>query len=385
MRKLLRSAAISICFLIALLPIVPTSAQSGNQLSGRAVWPNSLADGPQSGAAYAGQKINGLKLPFDTQPVGNVSGVLPGDSGYWLVLAGHGFQNSAKSADFFLRIYTVQINFCQGNCPAGGDQGMATHVDWWTLSDSKKLIPAAIHNASTPDRELTGADYDMVGFVQAKDGSFWIAANQGGNTPTLLHFAASPKVSGQSKFLPLLEAPITLQGGSLVGLGITQDQSTLVFAEKDNSFHTLSLSNPKQPATAQKSYSPSDSGNIIGGIAVSNTTQALVIEQDSQQNSAAKFKQIFAFDWTTGAKTPVVDLLNISDPKNISTQPAFAKGYGVGPTFKFPYLDISGVYTSDGQTLVVVNDNHVPFDTGRTANTAEDTDFITIQLATPLK
>ncbi|HVO69163.1 MAG TPA: esterase-like activity of phytase family protein [Aggregatilineaceae bacterium] len=380
MRKLVMAMAIALGF-SGLLGV----RADGEKLIGRAVLPaQTLASGPKSGTAYNGKTINGVALPFDTQPVGNVSAVLHGDGDYWLLLTGRGYQSAGQSADFQVRLYTVTVSVCGSNC--SGDQGTVSVNDWWTLADPGKKFPKALANANQPAREFTGADLDPQGLARASDGSFWIADAAG---LVLLHFGAAPQTNGQSKILPLIEPPIPLGSGALQGMSGLPDGGSLVAAMlaggQDAGVRSFDLKS--KGFVERKPFHMDDPAHVIGGLTAVSNDQALVIEQDKQQGAAAKFKRIFLFNMASGAKAPLVDLLNLPDPGNISAQQAFgqsASGFGIGGMFKFPYADISSVYPVDKNTLLVVNNNHVPFDTGRTANVAEDTDFILVGLPAPL-
>ena len=120
-----------------------------------------------------------------------------------------------------------------------------------------------------------------------------------------------------------------------------------------------------------------------------NDHQALIIEHDNGQGKSAAFKRVYLLDLTAKpiAKTLVLDLLSIADPSNISTAKDAAQAadvLGVGAQFKYPYAGISAVLAQDMQTLIVVNDNNVPFGLGRSPTQADPTDFILVQLAAPL-
>jgi hypothetical protein len=389
-----RACAIVILVLMLTLTVYPARA-AGETLTGRAILPaaGSVANGPQAGAAFAGKTINGISLPFDAQPEGSISGILIGSGKYagaWLVLTGRAVVgNLQQNSDFLLRIYIVQVSFCQGQCPAGGDAGTVQVLDYWTLADPGKLVAKAIVNATSANRELTGTDYNPTGLVEASDGTFWVADDF-----ALLHFAATAQTRGQSKLLPLVEPPIALNKGTVQGLGITPDHSSLMVAEQPTQgasspteilFRTFDLGSHQ--FTAEKTYKLDDGSYSIGGLTMISSKQALVIEQDKQQGAAAKFKWLMVYDLGTQAKAKAADLLNIADPNNISAQPALgasAKGFGIGSAFKFPYSDISALQIIDPQTVVLVNDNHIPFNAARTQNVADDSDFIKLQLGAAL-
>ncbi|WP_445291738.1 glycerophosphodiester phosphodiesterase family protein [Calothrix sp. 336/3] len=162
-------------------------------MKGFAVLPaDTFAEGPNSGNLITGN-TNGRNVPFKGQPVQGFSGVqIADDNSFWF-LSDNGFGAKNNSADYQLRLYRVDPSF-RGSEP-GGD-GTVKILDFIQLSDPNGLIPFNIVNQNTPERLLTGADFDVESFVIASDGSIWIGDEFG---PYLLHFDSSGK---------LIDAPI---------------------------------------------------------------------------------------------------------------------------------------------------------------------------------
>jgi alkaline phosphatase len=151
---------------------------------------DTFAEGPPSGAAVS---ANGRTGPFTQgQPVQGFSAVQFADEDNFWFMADNGFGSKANSADFLLRIYRVAPNF-RGSDADGGTPEV---LDFIQLSDPDGKIPFEITNQDTPERLLTGADFDIESLVVAADGTLWIGDEFG---PYLLHFDSSGK---------LLEAPI---------------------------------------------------------------------------------------------------------------------------------------------------------------------------------
>jgi len=379
----MRPRLIRLLMLVILLMLpMPVLAQgTPAKLVGRAILPaDTLATGPKAGQALASRgTINGLKVPFDSQPVGSISAIAPSSyAGAWLALTNGVFDTRQNSGDYLLRLYTMEIDWLTAN----GGNGSVTVLDWKNLTDPAKKITQAIKNANTQARELTGADFDLRGLAQAKDGSLWIADAYG---PFLLHFDAN----GQ-----LLDAPVALAGaGALQGLGAMPGQTQLVVAQRASGGNTevvlRAFDTDKRVIGATLSTYALDSGtNNLSDLVMISGTQAVVIEQDAEQNQAAQFKRLFLVDLSAkpARKTLLVDLLNIADAGSLSAAKAFANPadtFGVGATFKFPYLDVAAVYPVNAQTLLIVNNNHVPFGLGR-SKTADVTEAIQVQLAQPL-
>ncbi|MBE9076005.1 esterase-like activity of phytase family protein [Romeria aff. gracilis LEGE 07310] len=165
---------------------------------------DTFAEGPPSGsdnglidaiARIQPISANGRTGPFDGQPVQGFSGVqfASGSDGdtFWF-LSDNGFGGQANSTDYLLRLYQVDPSF------AGTEDG-DTSVEvqaFVQLSDPNGLIPFEIQNQDSPERFLTGADFDIESFVIDGSGDIWVGEEFG---PFLLHFNSQGE---------LLEAPI---------------------------------------------------------------------------------------------------------------------------------------------------------------------------------
>src|SRR5579859_512658 len=199
--KLVRPAiTTAICLAVVFLTLPGLAlAQNGQAtLVARAILPAAtFADGPQAAQAQAianRRNINGLKVPFDSQPVGGFVTIGPGQyPGDWYALIDGTFDTAQNSGDYYLRIYTLQLSWVTAN---GGD-GTVSVNDWLTLADPAQKAGKAIHNSASPKRELTGADFSPRAGRKVDDGTIWIAESTG---PSLLHFS----VKGQ--YGQLLEA-----------------------------------------------------------------------------------------------------------------------------------------------------------------------------------
>jgi len=167
---------------------------SRTKLIGFSVLPaDTLAPGPDSGAALA-NPTNGRPTPFKGQPVQGFSGVqfTPGGDGKsFLFLSDNGYGALGNSADYLLRLHEVDPSF------RGLESGNASVQlkGFIQLADPDHKVPFQIVRESTPERWLTGADFDVESVVVAPNGDLWIGDEFG---PYLLHFDANGK---------LLEAP----------------------------------------------------------------------------------------------------------------------------------------------------------------------------------
>jgi hypothetical protein len=337
---------------VALWLLMPftASAQSG-QLVGYAALPaGTVTDGAPAGQALGGA-VNGISLPFSSQPFGSVTGITAGDyPGYWLVLTSGTFQAPDRSADFLLRIYTVETDLRR----ADGGGGSALPVAWITLSDPRKFLGDGIALAKTRTRSLTGADVTPRAFVRMGDGTFWVADGRAGQ---LLRF------DGQGK---LIAAPTPLNG-AISGLSITPDGGTLVVMLGND----ITLLDPNSGAETGRlaAYGP-DGGSRVGGLTMINGGEALVVEGDGGEGGGANSKKVYLVNITNGSKQLLVDLLAIDDPNGLA---------GQGSPFRFPYADINAVYPIDGSTLIVVNNNRVPFGQARQPGVADPTEYIAVR------
>ena len=99
----------------------------------------------------------------------------------------NGFGTKANSADFLLRLYQITPDWETDD----GGSGEIEVGDFISLRDPDGVLPFPIVNEATPDRLLTGGDFDIESVVRMRDGSFWIGEEFG---PFLLHVDAAGKV-----------------------------------------------------------------------------------------------------------------------------------------------------------------------------------------------
>ena len=99
--------------------------------------------------------------PGSVQPVGGFSALLdaPGFANYW-AMPDNGFGTKANSHSFLLRVYKVHADFET----AHGGAGTVQILKWITLRDPDHKIPFELVNDATPDRLLTGGDFDIESF-----------------------------------------------------------------------------------------------------------------------------------------------------------------------------------------------------------------------------
>jgi len=141
------------------------------ELTGFAVLPpDTFAAGPPSGR-FLSPVARGTG--FARQPVQGFSAIRPdrGRPGWWLVLCDNGYGSKANSADFLLRIYSVKPDWRSG-AGGGGTVEIGRMIQ---LSDPDRRVPFRLVREDTPERWLTGGDFDPESFVEAPDGTLLVA------------------------------------------------------------------------------------------------------------------------------------------------------------------------------------------------------------------
>lgn len=390
---------------IASAALAPT-ALAAPTLTGRAVLPaQTFAPGPLSGALLGTDPINGVTVPFQSQPVQGFSGALDRGDGSFDVMEDNGYGAKANSADFNLRVYRVRPNF---HTASGGDGGVALEA-LVELSDPKRRAGFPITNDTVLGRTLTGADFDIESVQRANDGSLWIGDEFG---PFVLHFSAdgelldapfaTPGVQSDSNpFIPADTGNLPNSKG-FEGMAISPDgrylYPMLEGALKTDPDPQLTLRIFEFDTQAKAftgrlwKYRLEASGNALGDLQVINEHELLIIERDGGQGPAAALKMIYKIDLARidaegfVAKDEVVNLLTIADPAGLSTSVPAPRpdDFGLGDPFLFPFVTIEDVVVLSTSELLVINDNNFPFSTGRNPGLPDDNEFIRIELDSPL-
>jgi glycerophosphoryl diester phosphodiesterase len=162
---------------------------------------DTYATGPASGSSLV-NPTNGRSTPFAGQPVQGFSGVQfsrAADGTSFLFLSDNGYGAIGNSADYLLRIHEVDPYFA-GLESGNGSVKLDRFIQ---LSDPNNKVPFDIVRKGTPERWLTGADFDVESLVVAPNGDLWIGEEFG---PYLLHFDSQGR---------LLEAPFATPNFSL--------------------------------------------------------------------------------------------------------------------------------------------------------------------------
>jgi hypothetical protein len=376
----------------------PAAAQSPRaELTGFAVLPpDTFAAGPPSGR-FRSPAAPGARFPG--QPVQGFSSIRPdrGRPGWWLVLCDNGYGSKADSADFLLRIYSVKPDWRSG-ADGSGTVEIGRMIQ---LSDPDRRVPFRLVREDTPERWLTGGDFDPESFVEAPDGTFWVGEEFG---PFLLHADASGRLlappfevdglrSPDHPALPVPDAGASSaatvkRSRGFEGLAIDADGSRLIAlletgpagdAPDTTRLLEFDLAGRRFTGRAWACRVSSPGDNVTELVAYA-PGRYLAIERDNAAGRDARVKRVFALrlqePGTTAEAVLVADLLDIADPRNLS---------GIGPDFRFPFITPEAVWAEDARTLVLVNDNNYPGSGGREpAGSKDASEFIRLRLSQPL-
>jgi glycerophosphoryl diester phosphodiesterase len=418
--KLVRLGIASIVALAVATPAA-SAAPPSPTLEGRAVLPvATYASGPQSGAFFAGQTINGISFPLASQPVQGFSAVVSGRGpGEYLAMADNGFGSKANSFDFLLRAYFVSPDFKT----AKGGTG-AVHVDdFIQFRDPNGIIGFPIQRPG--DRLLTGADIDPESLQRGKDGDLWMGDEFG---PWILHFdeagvlleppfrvpadlvgstsdtgflespsspfissAAQATVAGSRGFESLAATP---DGKYLYGLleGPTVQDSDkdrrflLEFSILDRSFTGRVWQYRTQPTVAgvQQCCFMADSATL-------DQHRMVVIERDNGRGApvppfpATFSRGVYVIDLRdVGSdgfleKSRIIDLTAIADPDLVSLPAIHTGDVQIGNPFGVACESIEAIHVIDGGRLLLGCDNNFP-NTGRNPILADDNELIIVRV-----
>lgn len=372
-------------------------------LTGRAVLPAlTFAPGPTSGKLIGPGPFNGIIPPFpDKQPIQGFSGALDRGDGTFEVMADNGFGAKANSADFHLRVYTVRPDFVTGS----GGSAKVSVERFVELTDAKRRSGFPIQNENVLGRVLTGADFDIESIQRGRDGSLWIGDEFG---PFVLHVSASGELldapfptpgvqSDSNPFIPAGSGNLPNSRG-FEGMAISPDgrflYPMLEGALKTDPDPKLTLRIFEFDTLAKAftgrlwHYRLEDPSNALGDLQSINDHELLVIERDGAQGPDAALKKIFRIDLSQidaegfVTKIELLDLLDIADPHGISTStpPPRPGDFGLGDTFRFPFVTIEDVVVLSPAKLLIINDNNFPFSAGRNPSLPDDNEFIQVRL-----
>ncbi|HWH94331.1 MAG TPA: esterase-like activity of phytase family protein [Baekduia sp.] len=396
-------AAVTLAAVPATSPAAPAPAAT---LVGRAILPaDATAPAPFAGVV----NTDPAPAPGATQPVGGFSALIEagGKSTYW-AMPDNGFGTKANSRSFLLRLYKVHADFKT----ATGGSGAVHILDTITLRDPAHKIPFAIVNGATKDRLLTGGDFDIESVRRTGNGDLWFGEEFG---PFLLHTDATGKVLDAPIPTPDVKSPdypvdyaapvpgeANLNRSSgFEGMALSDDGTklypTLEGAVKgdDPQVRRMYEFDLKKKAytSVRRTYRVGKPGDAttnaysVSDLVSLDATHLLVLERDNNQGTAAAWKRAFVVDLGqtnadgTLAKRQTLDLLNIADPSDISSDGARPGDVGLGDPFSFPYQTVEAILPVGGNRVAVVNDTNFG-STGRNPSLPDYSDFIAVRVPT---
>jgi len=368
---------------LAALSVTP--AVAAPTLTERAILPaDATAAAPFPGAP----DTEPAPVPGARQPVGGFSALLdaPGRDTYF-AMPDNGFGSKANSRSFLLRVYRVRAR-----------RGEVRILDWITLRDPRNRVPFELVNEDTPERLLTGGDFDIESVRRDRRGDLWFGEEFG---PFLLHTDATGKVLEAPIPLPgvqspdypgLTSTPNLARSNGFEGMAISPDGRTLypilegpLADDADKTIrrlYTFDISE-RRYAGGYREYRVADPSHLVSDLTALDSRRFVSLERDNFQGPAAEHKKAFVVDRRRGSltKREVLDLLAIADPAGISLRGPVRPGdFGLGDPFKMPYQTIEAVLpVGGGKQLAIVNDTNFG-STGRNASLPDYSDFIRVRV-----
>ena len=380
-------------------------------------WSELPAETYVPGSEPSGHWTNGtaaVPAPYPGQPVQGFSGTHRNADGSYLVLSDNGFGARTNSQDALLALHRVRPDTATGETAYESTLFTFTDPDrlvpWTTWRDGGCAEAASLpdgYSCPTPDRRLTGWDFDPESLQVAPDGTYWVGEEFG---PYLLHLdargrlleapIATPGVRSPSNPTLGTQTPNLASSKGFEGLAISPDGRTLhpmlegATAEDKAAGLAGDLRIYEAPIAADgtaaftgdfRRYRMEAPGNALGDLIAVNRHQLLVIERDNGQGATAVFKRIYLVD-TRGvaaggyvSKTLLVDLMDVDNPSGLGPDGAD------GDPFRFPFFTIEDVELVDERTLAVMNDNNFPAAGGRSTTEPDQNEYLEIRLARPLQ
>ena len=375
--------------------------RDGPVLEGRAVLDaETYAPGPPSGAFFAGQTINGVTFPNPSQPAIGYSGIVAGRSpGEFLAMPDNGFGNKLNSFDFELRAYYITPDFKTAN--GGTGEVEIDFDDYVAFRDPNNEAGFDIVRKDTPERLLTGADFDPESIQRGHDGDLWLGDEFG---PWILHFSADgvlldPPIALPDGLMspanPHLVGPATIAGSrGLEGMAISPNGKTLTFILEgavvgaadpfSRRIYEYEIGSDAPPVHVAN-YRTEVAGHFVADVQALDDHRLIVIERDGGRGLTANFRRVYEVDRnSTGAdgavlKTQVVDLAQIPDPDLVSLPALHTGDVGLGDPFRVTCESIEALHVISHARLLLGCDNNFP-NTGRNPNLADDSEFIVVKV-----
>lgn len=376
---------------------------------------------PASVMGKSNDRETGISLPISGQPLQGHSGIQVIKDGSVWILTDNGSGNKANSPDSMLYLNQYTIDWKSGEFK---------HLKSVFLSDPDKKVPFRIVHEGTPQRYLTGSDFDTESFqiigntlwIGEEFGPFLIKADLDGKVQAVFdtevdgrkiqspdnYLVASPGAPGDSykdvnlkrskgfegmaasadgKFLyPLLEGPIW-----------DEHKKAWESADGKTVLRVLEFDVAAEKWSGRSWLYPLEAAHhAIGDFNMIDATTGLIIERDNGEGTPdkackqgedprtcfadlPKFKRVYKVQFgPENAGKPVrkvayIDLLNIADPSKVARKPL------TNGVLQFPFFTIENVDIVDGEHIVVGNDNNFPFSSSREPNKQDDNELILLK------
>ena len=348
------------------------------------------APGPPSGAEAT--PANGRQGPFPGQVIPGFSAAIDNRDGTFWAQPDNGFGAKGNSADFLLRLYLVKPRWKT----ADGGVGEVEVLRHITLSDPRHKIEFPLVNEATSDRQLTGDDFDIESVQRGRDGSFWIGDEFG---PFLLHADSRGRILSAPVPFPLGKSPQNpdlgdeqanvQRSGGFEAMAQSQDRRYLypivensLVNDADKRRRVVSEFDTRTSRYTGKTwaYHVDADANLAADAQMIRPGVLLVLERDNFDGPSAVTKRVYEVRLAEpGTKTPlakslVVDLLKIADPRGISE----GGGWGTGGQFSFGFQSVETLVPLSRGRLLIANDNNYPGNSARQPGTPDDTEMIII-------
>ncbi|MBB5788079.1 esterase-like activity of phytase family protein [Jiangella mangrovi] len=353
-----------------------------------------LAEGPPSGALAS--PANGRQGPWDGQVIPGFSAMVDNGDGTFWAQPDNGFGSKGNSADFLLRNYLVRPDWNTGD----GGSGEIEVERFVSYNDRNHVLDFPIVNETTPERLLTGADFDIESVVRAGDGTFWVGEEFG---PFILHFDRNGTLlespvplprdlkSPQSPYLQPGETPQVRSSRGFEAMAASPDGRYLypivegAYAndpdQRRREIHEFDTRRDRYTGRTW-SYQTDQEPNVIGDAFTVGRGTFWIIERDDFEGDQSVTKRIYEIDLQRRdrdgyvGKTLILDALRIDNPEGIDA----GEGYGLGDTFALPVQSFETVLRLKDGRMLIGNDNNYPGNDARNTGIPDDTEMAIVDL-----
>lgn len=388
----------------------PDGAQFPAILSGHAILPaRTFVEAPRdapSDFATSGKFVSSAAadLPFPGQPVQGFSGISRMPDGSFMLLTDNGAGSKSNSADYLLMLNRYRIDFTRGE------------FDWREtifLRDPDGKVPFRIVAEDTPQRYLTGADFDPESLVVA-GGALWIGEEFG---PFLIKADPTGRVLGVYQTLvdgvPVRSPDHPARGMAEAGVGRSRGIEGMAVSSDGRMLYPMfegPLDTDRAPFVRILEfdtvahgwtgrywrYPLEAEGLAIGEMTMLGDSTALVIERDTGAGTPdracgpgqtvgcfpepAAVKRVYKIDMgedRSGGdvrKIGFIDLMAIDDPSGLARTPT-ADGL-----LALPFPTIETLAVVDDRHIVVGNDNNSPFSRSRQPDLPDDSEVVLLDV-----